>query len=157
MPRLINRCPPACSPSVMFPRFGPVGGLAMSIILSGNLAGSAGPRLGTAQRVAGVPPGRSGSRKVRWGALGLGNGSRAWVRPHPAADELPRRGVVSRRRARPAAVRPLSHGASCPDEPPIKANQSQTRRTASCFTPIHRMVHSRATNGQTSKNAPHGA
>jgi hypothetical protein len=56
--------------------------------------------------------------------------------PHPAADELPGGGIVPNRRARPAAIRPMSRGASCPDEPPIQADQPQTRCTASCLTPI---------------------
>ena len=30
----------------------------------------------------------------------------------------------------------MSRGASCPDEPPIQADQPQTRCTASCLTPI---------------------
>jgi hypothetical protein len=34
------------------------------------------------------------------------------------------------------AVRPMSRGAACPDEPPTEANQHQTRCTASGFTPI---------------------
>ena len=34
------------------------------------------------------------------------------------------------------AVRPMSRGAACPDEPPTQADQPPTRRTASCLTPI---------------------
>ena len=56
--------------------------------------------------------------------------------PHPAADQLPGAGVVPDRRARPDAVRPMSRGAACPDEPPTKADQPHTRCTASCLTPI---------------------
>src|ERR1700674_2604218 len=43
--------------------------------------------------------------------------------PRPVADELPRAGVVPNRRARPAAVRPVSRGAARPAEPPTKADQ----------------------------------
>jgi hypothetical protein len=42
--------------------------------------------------------------------------SRAY--PRPAADELPGTGVVPVRRTRHHAVRPISRGAVCPDEPP---------------------------------------
>ena len=56
--------------------------------------------------------------------------------PRPAADELPGGRIVPHRRARPHAVRPMSRGAACPDEPPTKADQPQTRCTASCLTPI---------------------
>src|SRR5262249_11168910 len=56
--------------------------------------------------------------------------------PRPTADELPGRGVVPGRRTRPEAVRPMSRGAACPDEPPTEAIQHQTRCTASGFTPI---------------------
>ena len=40
--------------------------------------------------------------------------------PHSAADELPGGRTVPRRSAWPDAVRPLSHGAACPDEPPTR-------------------------------------
>jgi hypothetical protein len=50
--------------------------------------------------------------------------------------ELPGGRVVPRRRARPHAVRPISRGAACPNEPPTEADQPQTRCTASCLTPI---------------------
>ena len=43
--------------------------------------------------------------------------------PHPAADQLPGGRVVPHRRARPAAVRPMSRGAACPAEPPTQADQ----------------------------------
>ena len=56
--------------------------------------------------------------------------------PHPAADQLPGAGVVPDRRARPDAVRPMSRGAACPDEPPTEADQPHTCCTASCLTPI---------------------
>ena len=56
--------------------------------------------------------------------------------PRPTAQELPGRGVVPGRRPRPDAVRPMSRGAACPDEPPTEANQYQTRCTASGPTPI---------------------
>jgi hypothetical protein len=35
-----------------------------------------------------------------------------------------------------AAIRSMTRGASCPDESPTKVNQSETRCTASCLTPI---------------------
>jgi hypothetical protein len=56
--------------------------------------------------------------------------------PRPTADELPGGSVVQSRRARPAAIRPLSRGAACADEPPTEADQPQTRCTASRLTPI---------------------
>src|SRR5271155_4233368 len=56
--------------------------------------------------------------------------------PRPAADELPGGSVVQSRRARPAAIRPMSRGAVCPSEPRTEANQPQTRCTASRLTPI---------------------
>ena len=54
----------------------------------------------------------------------------------PAADELPGGGIVPNRGARPAAIRPMSRGAACPDKPPPQADQPHTRCKASCFTPI---------------------
>ena len=44
--------------------------------------------------------------------------------------------IVPNRRARPHAVRPMSRGAACPDEPPTKADQPHTRCKTSCLTPI---------------------
>jgi Transposase DDE domain group 1 len=43
----------------------------------------------------------------------------------PVADELPGGSTVPRRCAWPDAVRPLSHGAACPDEPPTRQINSQ--------------------------------
>src|SRR5439155_22697334 len=43
--------------------------------------------------------------------------------PCPAADELPGKGAVPRRRAPPHAIRPMNRGAVCPDEPPTTADQ----------------------------------
>jgi hypothetical protein len=43
----------------------------------------------------------------------------------------------------------MSRGAACPDEPPAKADQPQTRRTASYLTPIQpdgTIAHARVTN-----------
>ena len=77
--------------------------------------------------------------------------------PRPTADELPGGGIVPNRRARPHAVRPMSRGAVCPDEPPTKADQPQrvAQRVAS-----HRSSRTdrwRAPAQQTCKNAPRGA
>src|SRR6202040_4337509 len=64
------------------------------------------------------------------------------------ADELPGGRTVPRRSAWPDAVRPLSHGAACPDEPPtrqinpqcvaqrVDANRSRrTDRWRACASP----------------------
>ena len=49
--------------------------------------------------------------------------------PRPAAHQLPGRGAVPVRRTRPHAVRPMSRGAVCPDEPPTR--QINPERVAS--------------------------
>ena len=77
--------------------------------------------------------------------------------PHPAADQLPGAGVVPNRRARPAAVRPMSRGAACPDEPPTR--QINPKRVAQRVA-SHRSSRTdrrRAPARQTCKNAPRDA
>ena len=49
--------------------------------------------------------------------------------PRPAAHRLPARGAVPVCRTRPRAVRPMSRGAVCPDEPPTR--QINLERAAS--------------------------
>ena len=63
---------------------------------------------------------------------------------HSTADELPGGGAVPRRRVRPDAVRSVSRGA-VPRPAVEQADQSQTRCTPSCLTPI-----------QTGGSQPHG-
>jgi hypothetical protein len=85
----------------------------------------------------GSNPGAPATQKSRKIRASRPRGQRAHrAHSRPTADQLPGAGAVPSRRARPHAVRSMSRGAACPDEPPTQADQSQTCCTASGLTPI---------------------
>jgi hypothetical protein len=55
--------------------------------------------------------------------------------PHPPADQFPAGAFVPRRRASSRAIHRMNGGALCPDVPPSKADQPQTRCIVRCGTP----------------------
>jgi hypothetical protein len=59
--------------------------------------------------------------------------------PRPPANELPGGDIVPKRRTRPAAIRPMSCGAMCPNEPPPR--QINPKRVAQrvALTPIQQV------------------